>query len=74
MAVEGERSRGARQRRWNLNGTSYGSWKYGRGGVEVWLFSEVKRGMRRGSSMVSEANDTPKSCAAAGRSKVVAGV
>jgi hypothetical protein len=64
-AAEGGRSRGGRQRLWNLNGASYERWKQRRGDIGGQPFSKGKRGRRLDNSMVSEANDTMKSGVAA---------
>jgi hypothetical protein len=65
QTMEGGQSVGGRQRRWNLNGTSYGRWKWGRGGNVVWPFSDGKTGRRRGDFTVLEVDETVKSSAAA---------
>jgi hypothetical protein len=68
-AVEGGRSSGGNQHRWNFNGADYGRWKWGRGDNGMQPFLEGERGRRRGGSMVPEADDTMKSGAVVGEAK-----
>jgi hypothetical protein len=67
--VEGGRSKGGRQRRWNFNGAGYRRWKLERGGDRVWPFLKGKRGKRQCDSIVSEADDKVKSGATTGEVK-----